>query len=162
MAKAILKLNPPAGTVVQGGTFTITALDYTGSTNSDGITFTPVSADVTNPAGPVDTSAVGDIVLTYTLKAKGVTGDPDYVATKQTADYTLTVSAAPAVPADPVESFIDGSQDRFGNDTSGTTYETSVQGTQADPVIVADEVQSGYFDENGLDPYELANANKNK
>lgn len=53
------------------------------------------------------------------------------------------------------QDFIDGKVDRFGNDTVGTKYEALVQGG------LSPEEAAAYFDENALDPYELANAKAN-
>jgi hypothetical protein len=70
---------------------------------------------------------------------------------------TDTVTVLPAqASGDNTEKFINGEEDRFGNDTTGTRYETTVQNPPAD------ENQAGYFDENAFDPYELGNANANK
>ena len=55
-----------------------------------------------------------------------------------------------------IGNFIDGSEDRFGRDVSGSTYESLVQ----TPAAVA-AVNAGLSDENALDPYELAAAKAN-
>ena len=95
----------------------------------------------------VDTATAGTYPVQYSAEDDDNT--PDVIT------ESVIVAAAPAIPTD-TEKFIDGSQDRFGNDTSGTGYETVVQ------TPPATEVQSGIFDENAIDPYELGHANKNK
>lgn len=139
---ATLQLTPTSLTIVEGGVFvppSITAIADDGTTD--------VSSTVTGPVPSPDTNLVGTQNLVYTLPADGTN-----VATEITKTFKLIVTANPTN----TEKFINGSQDRYGNDTTGTTYESAVQNPPAD------EFLSGLFDENSIDPYESAHANKNK
>jgi len=138
---ATLKLTPTSGSIMQGGVFnppTITAKDDNGVVISSPI--------VTGPVPAVDVNAIGPQALIYTL-----TTDNAGVAAVVNKTYTLTVTELPSS----VDKFIDGSGDRFGRDVSGSTYESLVQ------TPPAGEVNAGLFDENSIDPYELANAKIN-
>ncbi len=150
---ATLILTPNSASVEVNGAF---AAPTTTGTADDGTT--DVSGSVTGPVPAADMASEGVQTLIYTLPAN-ITGGADEVAVEQTAAYTLTVTAV-AVPGGyptPASNpgFADGSTDRTGTDTSGTTYEATVAAASAG--TAPDAAQSAYFDEQGLDPYERAN-----
>ncbi len=80
------------------------------------------------------------------------------VTTQEITEEVTTQEAGVKAYPTPVSQpgFEDGSTDRVGTDTSGTTYEATVVAANAG--TVAEAAQSAYFDEQALDPYERANA----
>lgn len=153
---ATLTLVPNSGTVVENsGEFTSpTAAAIATGLADDGSTSVAVNGPVPTTID-VDTVGIGSYNITYTIP-QNISGGSDEVAVETTADYTLTVQAAPTAPSG-IDEFIDGTTDRFGVDTAGNPmYKDAVTNPPAD------EIQSSIFDENAMDPYELANANKNK
>ena len=140
---ATLILNPSSGSIAEGGSFSTPT--FTATDDSSGVIASPI---VTGPVPAVDVNTTGSQSLVYTL----TTANAD-VAIDTPATYTLTVTAtSTGVDA---SGFKAGSNDRYGNDTSGTTYETTVTGASSGTVEYA---QSAYFSEQGLDPYEVNNS----
>ncbi len=133
-----------SGTITEGGSPSLpsaSGIDDLGA---------PVSV-----AGPVwtptlNTSSAGSYVATYTI-AQGTD-----VATEVTKVYTLTVQAAVAAKTGlTAAEFISGSKLRNNTDASGSAYyadeiTNKLAGTDTDAA------QSAIYDEQGLDPYEVA------
>jgi len=88
----------------------------------------------------VDTNTAGNYSVIYSAI------DDDLVTHDVTENVIVAVQSS-------TDSFNDGSQDRYGNDTSGTVYQTLVQQAQAGNPPSAQS--SALFDENALDPYEI-------
>ena len=139
---ATLILTPSSGSITEGGSFSTPT--FTATDDSSGAIASPI---VTGPVPAADVNTTGSQSLVYTL----TTANAD-VAIDTPATYTLTVTATSTGGVDS-DGFKTGSNDRYGNDTSGTTYETTVTGASSG--TVADAAQSAYFSEQGLDPYEV-------
>lgn len=141
---ATLTITPTTETIIEGGTFIdpkIKAFADDGTTD--------VSDKVTGPVPSPDVNQVGTQTLVYTLPAI-----KDEVVQEITETFTLIVEAAPVVSD--IEKFIDGSKDRYGNDITNKAFKDAVQNPPAG------EDLSSLFDEEALDPYELAHAKANK
>ena len=145
---ATLILNPSSGSIAEGGSFSTPT--FTATDDSSGAIASPI---VTGPVPAADVNTVGSQSLVYTL----TTANAD-VAIDTPATYTLTVTATSTSGVD-VTGFVDGSNDRYGNDTSGTTYETETAiANDGDPLTVVNDSSAAYFDEGSFDPYEVNRA----
>ncbi len=132
---ATLTLTPTSGMITIGHSFvspTFTALADDGTTD--------VSGTVTGPVPAADENTVGVQSLVYTIPAGAG------VASDVSATFSLEVLSEALVE------FETGQSDRFGNETSGTTYETAVVDANAGTVV--SENMAALFDEQALDPQE--------
>ncbi len=146
---ATLILTPSSGSITAGGSFS--APSYTATDDSSGAIASPV---VTGPVPAVDVNATGSQSLVYTL----TTANAD-VAIDTPATYTLTVTAAGTAGGVDSDGFKAGTNDRYSNDTSGTTYETETAiANDGDPLTVVNDSSAAYFDEGSFDPYEVNRA----
>lgn len=112
---------------IVGSTFT--ALTQSG-------TATGVYAQSVTGAGAVNMNVAGTYTVTYTATDDGLL--------PHTVTQTVSVEKATG-------DFLNGSELRDGRDVTGSVYEGLVRDGEAP------ETASAYFDEQALDPYEVAN-----
>ena len=99
-----------------------------------------------------DPDKVGDYTVTYSAE------DSSSTPVVITRTMKITLEQGPPKPPSTGSGFETGSTLRDGTDSTGTAYETSVKAEAVDADVTTEAYQSAYFDEQAMDPYEVANA----
>ena len=105
--------------------------------------------EVTSPAGTyvLNLYSPVDYPTAYVLTSDTFYDEIHALSDGDTLDLVIKVLISQSS-----QDFVDGKTDRYGNDTTGTKYEDTVQNPPAK------SVQAAFFDEGAIDPYERSHA----